>query len=76
MGVRIESESVSELLRNGCPNESGIRTNCSGRPRRIAIFSYQPEGSEIPADARNGPMRVAEAPYESYFESKRHDLDG
>ena len=40
------------------------RPNTSGRPRRMAIFSYHRSDDPVFSDARNGPMRLREAPYE------------
>jgi Phytanoyl-CoA dioxygenase (PhyH) len=38
--------------------------NRSEQPRRAIIFSYVPEGKHMPIDARNGPLRLAESPFE------------
>lgn len=40
------------------------RPNASGRPRRMAIFSYHLRSEPVYSDARNGPTRLAESPYE------------
>lgn len=38
--------------------------NASGRPRRMAIFSYRRCDDPVYCDARNGPTRLRESPYE------------
>ncbi len=47
------------------------KPNASGRPRRLMIYSHYPEGSKMPFDARNGPARVRETPYEMAYQTKK-----
>jgi ectoine hydroxylase-related dioxygenase (phytanoyl-CoA dioxygenase family) len=43
------------------------RPNSSGRPRRIMIYSHYPDRVDMGHDARNGPTRVREQPYEQQY---------
>lgn len=40
------------------------RPNASGRPRRLMIYSHFPAGAGAAFDARNGPLRFHESPWE------------
>jgi ectoine hydroxylase-related dioxygenase (phytanoyl-CoA dioxygenase family) len=45
------------------------RSNTSGRPRRIMIYSHYPDRVDMGHDVRNGPTRAVEQPFEaSYLE--------
>lgn len=43
------------------------RSNTSGRPRRLMIYSHSPESADMPFDVRNGPARLRESPYEREY---------
>jgi len=43
------------------------RPNFTTEPRRLMIYSHHPESWEGPADLRNGPSRLREAPYERAY---------
>jgi ectoine hydroxylase-related dioxygenase (phytanoyl-CoA dioxygenase family) len=43
------------------------RSNTSGRPRRIMIYSHYPDRVDMGQDVRNGPTRVREQPYEQRY---------
>lgn len=43
------------------------RSNTSGRPRRLMIYSHYPESFDMPFDVRNGPARWRESPYEREY---------
>lgn len=40
------------------------KSNVSGRPRRLMIYSHYPKAANMGADVRNGPTRLRESPYE------------
>ncbi len=43
------------------------RSNSSGRPRRIMIYSHYPDRVDMGHDVRNGPTRAREQPYETKY---------
>jgi ectoine hydroxylase-related dioxygenase (phytanoyl-CoA dioxygenase family) len=43
------------------------RSNRSGRPRRIMIYSHYPDRVDMGQDVRNGPGRRREQPYEQQY---------
>jgi len=43
------------------------RANTSGRPRRIMIYSHYPNRVDMGHDARNGPTRAHEQPFEDRY---------
>lgn len=47
------------------------RTNTSGRPRRLMIYSHYPQSANMGHDVRNGPSRLREAPYEHEYYRRR-----
>jgi ectoine hydroxylase-related dioxygenase (phytanoyl-CoA dioxygenase family) len=44
------------------------RSNTSGRPRRIMIYSHYPDRVDMGHDVRNGPTRLREQPYEQQYQ--------
>ncbi len=45
--------------------------NRSGDSRRVMIFSHYPKAANMGADARNGPNRLREAPWEWEYQRKK-----
>ena len=43
------------------------RPNNTDDPRRLMIYTHHPESFNCPADLRNGPSRLREAPYEREY---------
>ena len=52
------------------------RSNTSGKPRRLMIYSHYPKAADLGHDVRNGPSRLQESPYEmEYFRMKIAEYD-
>ena len=47
------------------------KSNTSGKPRRLMIYSHYPKAANMGADVRNGPTRLHESPYEWEYVRKR-----
>lgn len=47
--------------------------NLSPQPRRMLFFSYMPHGSVSDSDARNRPVRMAEAPFEAHYRAEKEN---
>lgn len=43
------------------------RSNTSGKPRRLMIYSHYPKAANMGHDVRNGPNRLRESPYEMEY---------